>query len=218
MPYRKVILAPEQTYHVFNRGVASLPIYFRFRDYLRFLDLVSYYRFSNTPFSFSQLMSLQKEERQAILKGLIKENVIHVEILTFCLMPNHFHLLVHQKEGTSIDSFMNSLGTRYTGYFNKKNKRVGKLFQGVYKAVLVKTEEQLLHLTRYIHNNPQSLKKVSRNIASSLPYYFGEEKSDWVDTKEILNYFYKESPRSSYKSFISTNNLSETAFKLLIDQ
>ena len=120
MPYRKVILASEQIYHIFNRGVAALPIFFNRREYLRFLRLVDYYRFSNTPFSFSQFMSLSKGEKEKKLTELRRKNAIHVEIITYCLMPNHFHLLLKQITEKGISVFMTNLQNSYVKYFNIK--------------------------------------------------------------------------------------------------
>ncbi len=80
-----------------------------------------------------------------------------VEILAFALMPNHFHLMVRQLTEGGIVKFMQKLGTSTTMRFNKKNKRVGPLFQGRFKAVLVEEEAQLLYLPHYIHLNPLDL-------------------------------------------------------------
>lgn len=197
MPYRKVILAPEQIYHVFNRGVASVPIYFNIREYLRFLDLVDYYRFSNTPFSFSDLMNLQKKEREEILVRLKKENATHVEILSYCLMPNHFHLLLKQITDKGISIFMKNLQNSYVRYFNIKNKRAGPLFQSMFKAVRIENDEQLLHVSRYIHLNPSTAyivepEKLEDYIWSSLKAYLDENLNKdnyFVNPKVVMKFF-----------------------------
>ena len=69
-------------------------------------------------------------------------------------MPNHFHLFVFQKEIDSISNFLKSLTVKYSMYFNAKYKRVGPVFQGRYKAVMVKSENQFIYLSKYIHRNP----------------------------------------------------------------
>ncbi|MCX6791992.1 MAG: transposase, partial [Candidatus Gottesmanbacteria bacterium] len=101
-----------------------------------------------------------RERDQAI--RLLRMNNFYgtIRLLSYCLMPNHFHMVVWQKHGPGIDEFMNSLWTRYTMYFNRKYRRVGTLFQSVYKAVAVTTDAQLLHLTRYIHQNPIAHRKL----------------------------------------------------------
>jgi putative transposase len=207
MPYRKVVLAPDQIYHVFNRGVAALPIFLINKDYLRFLDLIKYYRFSNTPFSFSQLMSLQKEEKEKILVGLRKENAIHVEIIAYCLMPNHFHLLLKQITDKGISVFMTNLQNSYVKYFNIKNERAGPLFQSMFKGVRIETDEQLLHVSRYIHLNPSTAYIVEpENLEdykwSSLPEYLSKKLNSgysFISPKIILDFFNK---RDDYKKFV----------------
>lgn len=207
MPYRKVVLAPQQIYHVFNRGVAALPIYLNTRSYLRFLDLIGYYRFSNTPFSFSQLMSLPKEEGKKILVGLRKENSIHVEILAYCFMPNHFHFLLKQVTDRGISIFMKNLQNGYVKYFNIKNERAGPLFQSMFKAVRIETDEQLLHVSRYIHLNPSTAYlvepgKLTDYKWSSLSTYLDEDSdkiNNFVNSEIILKFFKK---RKNYLKFI----------------
>lgn len=207
MPYRKVILAPEQFYHVFNRGVASSPIFLNTREYLRFLDLIDYYRFSNTPLSFSKLMNLEKEERKKIFLELKKENAIHVEVLTYCLMPNHFHLLLKQITDKGISIFMKNLQNGYVKYFNIKNERAGPLFQSMFKAVIIETDEQLLHVSRYIHLNPSTAFIVEpENLEdykwSSLNSYLDKDFNSadyFVNSKIVLDFFKKG---EDYKKFV----------------
>lgn len=207
MPYRKVVLAPDQIYHVFNRGVAALPIFLNLRDYFRFLDSVDYYRFSNTPFSFSQLMSLPKEEKEKTGVGLRKENAIHVEILAYCLMPNHFHFLLKQITDKGISVFMTNLQNSYVKYFNIKNERAGPLFQSMFKAVRIENDEQLLHVSRYIHLNPSTAyivepEKLEDYMWSSLKVYLDEDFSSdnyFVNSEVVLNFFKK---RKDYLKFI----------------
>ena len=80
-----------------------------------------------------------------------------IELMTFCLMPNHFHLMVRQKVENGITEFMRKLGTGYTNYFNQKYERVGTLFQGKFKAAHVQEEPHFLYLPYYIHLNPLDL-------------------------------------------------------------
>ena len=127
-------------------------------------------------------------------------------------MPNHFHLLIKQRIKKGITKLMNRTGTNYSMYFNKRYERVGSLFQGVYKAVLIETESQLLNLSRYIHLNPFEIEK--RNFKKLIDYsyssygdYLGRRKSEWVRTEEILSYFKTKRRRGlvdnlSYQSFV----------------
>lgn len=195
-------------YHIYNRGIEKRNIFADRQDYSVFLAyLKEYLSPKNEKNLLSKLSeeSLVWEEKDKILK-LLRLNNFHnqLELLSYSLMPNHFHFLVKQEGPNVIDSFTRSLMTRYVMYFNKKNSRIGPLFQGVYKAVLLTSEEQLLHLSRYIHNNPLRLtknQKESQDLYTSLPEFLGKRKTDWIKPDDILNYFSKSNPINSYRSF-----------------
>lgn len=116
-----------------------------------------------------------------------------IELLAYCLMPNHFHLFVKQKTKEGLKPFMKALATNYSMYFNQKYNRVGPLFQGTYKAVLITTEPYYLHITRCIHRNPIKLiskdKLLKSYPYSSYPYYLKSTSPDWLNTNEILKMF-----------------------------
>lgn len=146
MPYRTTPLINEEVYHVFNRGVAKLPIFLDRRDYNRFLETIYYYQFQGPKPQFSQLKrfkDLKFENNKKIL-----------ELICYCLMPNHYHFLLKQLEENGISEFINKVSNSYTKYFNTRHNRVGPLLQGQFKAVRVESDEQLVHLSRYIHLNP----------------------------------------------------------------
>lgn len=206
MPYRKTVLATGEIYHTFNRGVAGLPIFHSASNYSRSIELINYCRFANTPTSFSQLMKLPAEERKLILDSLTKENNLQVEILAFCLMPNHFHLLLKQITEKGITSFMSNTQNGYAKYFNIKEGRGGPLFQSAFKAVRIETDEQLLHVLRYIHLNPSTgyvveIEKLTEYPWSSLPDYLENinQRFAFVNPKVILNFFKN---REKYKEFV----------------
>jgi putative transposase len=113
-----------------------------------------------------------------------------VEVVSYCLMPNHFHLLLKQKQENGIATYIANFMNAYSKYFNKKYQRAGALFQGVFKAVYIESEEQLVHLTRYIHLNPVASSLIrSDQLAtfpwSSHPNYLSRTKSDIVDEHMI---------------------------------
>lgn len=170
MPFRKTVLAPGETYHIFNRGVAKLPIFFNHYDFSRFIDLMDYYRFSNTPISFSHFKKLDIKQRREILNLLCKENKRHVEIIAFCLMSNHFHFLLKQITEKGISKFISNLQNGYAKYINIKTERTGPLLEPMFKAVRIESEEQLIHVSRYIHLNPSTGYLVSINNLESYPW------------------------------------------------
>jgi len=115
-----------------------------------------------------------------------------VDIVSYCLMPNHFHFLLLQNKENGISKFMGDFQNSYVRYYNTRHDRVGPFFQGQFKAVRVQTEEQLLHLSRYIHLNPysSSIIKSSDNLEnyewSSYPEYLDRAKFEFCKKDSIL--------------------------------
>lgn len=143
--------AENSYYHIYNRGVEKRLIFQDSQDYGVFLSYLKEYLSPKNEEELRNKLSdfnISYKERDKILKLLRLNNFAdEISLLAFCLMPNHFHFQIKQIGELSIDKFMNSFGTRYSMYFNRKYKRVGPLYQGVYKAVLITTDEQLLHLS-----------------------------------------------------------------------
>lgn len=203
MPYRKSPIVTLEIYHVFNRVVAGIPIFSGTKDFLRFVDLINYYRFKDTPVSFSQFKQIEKKQREEILNRLVNEDNSQVEILAFCLMDNHFHFLLKQKVDLGIVKFISNLQNGYAKYFNIKTERNGPLFQPMFKAVRVVTEEQLLHVSRYIHLNPSTgylveIKDLENYRWSSLSGYTVESEYPFVSTGLILGLISKK----KYRRFV----------------
>lgn len=144
----------EEIYHIYNRGVEKRLIFGDDKDRFRFIhDL---YEMNNSlPVLNSKYWLAKKDNNMEVQLPYIREKL--VEILAFCLMPNHYHLLVRQIQEKGIVRFMQKLGTAYTNYFNLRNERVGPLFQGRFKAILVQEDRHFRHLYTYIHLNPLDL-------------------------------------------------------------
>jgi len=169
MPLRKVPLVIGEYYHVFNRGINRQPTFLEKRDYIRALETLSYYRPATSDIRYSQFLKKPFDERQDLLTKLAK--VEHqITIVAYCLMPNHFHLLLRQNVEQGISKFLSNFQNSYTKYFDSKHKRSGALFDRQFKAVLVESENQLLHLTRYIHLNPYSSHLVISDQITTYPY------------------------------------------------
>lgn len=143
-----------QFYHVYNRGVEKRVIFTNDKDRLRFVHCL--FDFNDTNPSINNYYYLNKYNKVGP-HYIKKPRKLLVELSAFCLMPNHFHLLLRQKVENGIVKFMRKLGTGYAMYFNKKYERVGSLFQGKFKAVLVNRDEYLTYLPYYIHLNPLDL-------------------------------------------------------------
>lgn len=192
----------EGYYHLYNRGVEKRDIFLDDQDYTTFLSFVSEYL---TPKNIEGLTktlqdtSLYPHEKIAIRNTLKRNNfATNLDLLSYCLMPNHFHFLLKQRLPHTIDAFMNSLGTRYTMYFNRKYKRVGPLYQGVYKAAPLTSTKQILFLSRYIH------KQAYRTQPCSYPDYIKGQTTNWLHPQELLSYFATTYPTLSYESFVKT--------------
>ena len=183
-------------YHIYNRGVEKRIIFKDKEDYSVFLHYLKLYL--STPEELHK-NKIKKRRPDKYIKKNLSEEVI---LLSFVLMPNHFHLLVKQQTKDGITKLMRRLITAYVMYFNKKQDRIGPLFQSAYKAALIDKEEYLLHITRYIHLNP---KKNLKNY-SSYPYYLGDKHASWIKPDLVLEYF-KETKKqnnsvNSYQQFV----------------
>lgn len=202
MADRRTPLVTGEFYHIYNRGVARQPTFLIKHDYEQALLTLSYYHFVNPPMRLSRFKGLIQKEQNAVLDK-IQSNARHVEIVSFVFMPNHFHFLLKQLTENGISTFLSQFTNSYTKYFNTKRNRVGAIFQGVFKSVHVESDEQLLHLSRYIHLNPVVSSVILENKLlsypwSSLPDYIKSESS-FVWLNPILEYF--SSPRD-YERFI----------------
>lgn len=154
MSSRKVPIATGEIYHVYNRSIAREPIFLSRSDYQRALNIISYYIYQKPTLRFSHYNRLSVEQKQKFLDNLKEKGVKQVEILAFCLMPNHFHFLLKEIVPHGISNFIRNFQNSYAKFFNLKNERDGSLFKAMFKAVRIESDEQLLHVQRYIHLNP----------------------------------------------------------------
>jgi len=185
MAYRKVVLAEGEIYHTLNRGVGGTGIFLDGRDYQRFIEAMVYYQLQNPPAGFAQFRS--NRERYPI-----NDKKKLVEILVYCLMPTHFHFGLKQLSSDGISLFIKRLLDSHARYFNTRHSRKGHLFEGNFKAVRVETDEQLLHLSRYIHLNPITdflVKDLKEYPYSSYLEYLGLAKTQIVDRDFVLSFF-----------------------------
>jgi len=183
-------------YHIFNRGVEERDIYRDDKDYKVFLGFLKRYL---TP-------TVQNEVQPRWKSNLYGE----VKLSAYSLMPNHFHLLIKQMTREGMTRFIRALMNSYVRYFNQKYKRVGGLFQGIFKAVPVDNETYLLHLSRYIHLNPLALQNMTmsklEDYYCSYGEYIGKRSTSWIYPDEILGYFGSKligvSSYDSYRDFV----------------
>lgn len=202
--FRKTVLANDQIYHIYNRGIDHKSVFTTKWEFQRAVNTLSFYRFASLPFRFSQLLKLPHGDRIKILDDLKKENSKLVEIICFCLMPNHFHFVLKQLQDGGISKFISNFTNSYTKYFNTKHERIGHLFEGLFKSVLVESDEQLIHVSRYIHLNPITsfiikLGDLENYSWSSFPEYLDLTQDQFCQKEIVLNQFPNA---NTYKQFV----------------
>jgi putative transposase len=223
MPARNAIKCYVENgyYHVYNRGVNKDEIFTDSQDFTVFLKYVKQYL---TPKDRRQILQLLNDqevssaERRRIARDLGLQNFSQdINLLAYCLMPNHFHFFLRQKSLNAMNLFMKSLTLRYAMYFNRKYKRSGPLFQGVYKAVLLTDQAHYWHLSRYIHKQALADSTSNLDFPSSYPEYLGLRTTEWVHPEEILPLFSNSNPNLSYRAFVAESYLFQDTGELEID-
>lgn len=192
-------VSEEGTYsHIYNKGIENRIIFNERDDYEVFLGYLRDYL--STP---GETAKKEFTVNGRIFRGVPHQPKNHfnqVELLAYSLMPNHFHLVLHQKTRGSIERFMRSLTTRYSMYFNKKYNRSGTLFVGPYKAVHVKDMPSLFLLSRYLH-------KGDGSGYSSYPEYLGQKETSWVKPEVVLALAGND--KEKYKKFVEEHAFTE---------
>ncbi len=205
MPQRSP-LATGETYHVMSKSIAGYKIFNGNRDYTRMMQTLRYFQIAESLPKLSQFLErndVAKIGFEPCLEEYFGGAKQHIQIIALCLMPTHFHLVVKQLRDDGISKYMAGVLNSYSHYFNIKYKRLGPLWVGRFKCVLVDNDEQLLHLTRYVHLNPSTAELVKKSedwLYSSYAEYIKPETveyplcqfSDLIDMK----------PRE-YKSFVN---------------
>lgn len=195
MPSRLMPFITDEIYHVVNRGISERQVFSDAKEYSRAIEVINYYRYKSPPLKFSLFLKQSLEFRQKVIDSLRKKGKELVDILCFCLMPSHFHILLKQKIDNGVSKFLSIFQNSYTRYFNIKNERRGPLFYDQFKAKRIVTDEQLLHVSRYIHLNPYSsfvvrkAKDLESYTWSSLPYYLEDNMETFCKTEIILDFF-----------------------------
>lgn len=200
MSSRKTILATGEYYHVFNRSVQKLPIFKGKRECDLFLESVGYYLQPNPPVKFSTYR--KNKDRYPIL---LQDKI--VTAVNYCLIPNHFHFTLCQNIDKGIREFIRKISSSFAHYFNIKNENSGPVFEDNFQAVRIESNEQLIHLSAYIHLNPVTSYLVENPedyFYSSYRVYLGLEKSEIIDPSIVLEQF---SSTGEYRKFVMEQKL-----------
>ncbi len=213
--------------HIYNRGTDKRTIFLDTQDHERFLYCLSEFNDENPTLHWSQRNINLSNNSKVNSEVQPQKGKQIVEILAFCMMPNHYHLLLRQVSEGGITKFMRKLGTGYTMYFNQKNKRSGVLFQGRYKAIHVDSETYFRHLPHYIHLNPLELSarrwkengetaNAAMEILQKYPWssfhdYTGKERYSYFLNVDFMKQIFDNSAGyiENLKEWIESNNSNE---------
>ncbi len=221
---RTVPIAQDEYYHIFNRGNNKQQIFLDNRDWIRFLFLIIHLQSPITFPKISRQVSHFVKNRAFDIKSNDMEKIAkerYVELVSFALMPNHFHLAVHEFKDGGTANYMQRVLCAYTKYFNTKYERSGHLFQGPYKAVHIEDNKQLLYLSTYIHKNPRELSEWKNREHlypwSSYQDYTGENRwgkllqqdiiLDQFSNKQEYGHFVKSSPAKELRENLNNDIL-----------
>ena len=180
---RKFQFSVGEFYHLYNRGSNKMIIFLDDSYKKRFIKLLFVCN-SKKPVVFKTIQGLPLDE--------IDRGETLVDIGSYCLMPNHFHLLIREKMENGISLFMEKLSTAYSMYFNKKNERTGGLFEGTFKAIYANDDDYLKYLFTYIHLNP--IKIIDPNW-----------KEEGIKDKNKAKEFLREYVFSSYMDYLGAD-------------
>lgn len=180
---------PGEYFHIFNRGNEKTNIFLDKDDFSFFL------------LRLRQNLQPSDKEKKICRNRFLPEGSF--SLVCYCLMPNHFHLLLRQNKDLRTGTLLSRVCTSYSSYFNKKYQRVGHLFQDKFKQVLIDTNEYLVWVSAYIHQNPQvaGIVKIPENYQwSSYSAFIGIDNHLLCDDKVIIDQF---GDRKEYKKFVS---------------
>lgn len=177
MPYRKDPLVNDNYYHIYSRSISKYEIFNDARDYQRMYLMLDLYQYTEFNYKFSSFLDLQPIVQNTLIENLKNKSNSYIDIIAYCLMPTHIHLILKQNIDDGISKYMKRLLDSYSKYFNIKHGRNGPLWASRFKSILVLKDKQLLHLTRYLHLNPTSanlVKNPSEWIYSSYNEYIND--------------------------------------------
>lgn len=190
MPRRKELLVTNEIYHVYNRSVGKQNIFSGSRELSRILELFEYYRLLN-PIKYSYYKTFSKDRKKEYMLD-IKKNGLLVDVYAYCVMPDHYHLLIKQEKDEGIKEYVRKFQNAYAKYFNKKEENRGSIFINPFKAKRISSDDIFLHVSRYIHLNPATsyiikLKDLKTDRRTSFSSYIDSNKDSFVNSSMILS-------------------------------
>lgn len=212
MPRAKIAVG--EYYHIYNRGNNKQEIFADEKDYIRFLFLTLYLQGNNSIYNISRYVSFFVRHRMFNInikaEGILSDR--YVELVSFVFMPNHFHMIVKETKEGGISKYLQRIQNAYTKYINTKNSKIGHLFQGAFQSVHINSNEQLLHLSAYVHRNPRELRKWKNKEHlfqwSSYDDFVKENRWGGLLKPEIILRQFSSS--KEYQNFVNTSGTKLT--------
>lgn len=188
---RKIPFAEGEYYHIYSRGVEKRKIFMGVRDYDRFVALL-YIMNQNASFKMDNFLQRSKNNLKDIFKEEREKTL--VSILGYCLMPNHFHLILYEHTEGGVTKFMGKILTAYSMYFNTKYERSGPLFTHPFRSEHINSESQYMYIFSYLHLNPLSILDK-------------KWKENGIKNKKEAKKFLEKYQHSSYQDFLEVNRV-----------
>ena len=203
---KNVPLVDGEIYHIFNKSIAGYQIFNNPKEYFRMLNLMRYYQIKKLTYSFSDFCKLIQIDIMGFdycFHAIAKDEHRLVDLLAFCFMPTHFHFILKQVCENGISTYISNILNSYTRFFNLTHKRKGPLWVGRFGRRLIKTDEDFLHMSRYVHLNPTTsglVKNPQKWEYSSYREYLklGDKKNVICNEQDLV-----EIEPKNYKIFVN---------------
>lgn len=219
----RAIIAPGEHYHIFNRGINKQAVFLDKTDYARMVCILMLAQSSDPLYNIGRHAHAFLKNKKLNMKKRNLESVLEnriVEVVVFTIMPNHFHIIIKELTEGGIALYAQKIEIAYTKYFNTKYRRSGYLFQGPYQSVHIEDNDQLLHLSAYIHRNTRELKewKNKEHLYLWSSYWDFIQENRWGELlkSEIISEQFKNA--DEYFDFVKNSGTKEFDEELFIDQ
>jgi len=199
-----------EIFHIYNKSISNFGIFKSKENSQRFLNLLDYYNNNNIKIKFSDAVDRGIYTFSNIL--LPKSDSL-VKFLSYCIMPDHYHLLIKIIHNNCLSHYIGNIENSFTRYFNIKFNRRGPLWQSEFKAVRITSDEQFLHVSRYIHLNPTTAGLVKKPEDWKFSSY-KDIISDDHFLKEVLTEF-SITDRLFYQKFVNDNKDYQKKLKMI---
>ncbi|MDO8610294.1 MAG: transposase [bacterium] len=219
MPSRKDVFHNNCYYHIFDKTIDHKEIFSLSKFARHFIQTFLYYRSKKSILRFSKMKLLDRYKQNDIWNEIMLQNYFQVDIVSYCLMPNHYHFLLKQLKENGIRIFMSQILNSITRYYNVLNKRKGPVFLTQFRSKKIYTVEQLVYVSRYIHTNPYadslvgSIEEIFNYSYSSIGSYLTNVNKCKIAIDDVLDYFGNKPEK--YKDFIIKNADDQKDFEYL---